>query len=697
MKGERFASFVAKRYTAILICAVLIFAASLSLINQTFVNYDLLSYLPENLNSVEGERILDEVFSVSGSAFLIAENALPKDVIKIKERISQIHGVSRVIWVDDISDISIPAHMLPDEVCDIFYSADNTSTLLLIQFADSAASAETAQAIKEIEKAVGKQGLLSGMSAMMSQTKDEILKEMPLYIALSGALAFAVLSFSLRSFSVSLIILVCAGFAAVYNMGTNFIFPNGISYITQSIAVVLQLAVTLDYSVFLADRYREELRKGAPAAQACRVAVSAAISSLSTSALTTVCGFTALCFMSFSLGFDLGAVMSKGVLLGLLCSLTVLPSMLIIFCKNPKNDNAGFTAPLFRKFIHFTVKHRKRTVIVFAVLLIPAVAAQSFIKLNYDITAAMPSGIPSLAAAEKLKNGFGMASTSFIITDENLPDGDTLNMIEEIESLDGVSSVIALNSFVGPAFSADMLPAQIKEICMQGGYELMAVNSVFSASSTEQNALLDSLHKTVSYYDPDAFITGDSALSKDLAAVTQKDFAVTGAIGIAAVFLVLAVFFKSLPLAGMLVLCVRLASMLNDSLSLLSPDGVSFIVPTVVSSIQLGATVDYAILLSSRFREEKAKGLSPAESAVNAAKLAVSPILQSAAVFIAAALAVYFTGNISIIKDVCLLLASGCAISAAAVIIFLPSLLAVYNEFKLKRKEKTRYAEKINV
>lgn len=696
MKEERFASFVAKRYTAILICAVLIFAASLSLINLTFVNYDLLSYLPENLNSAKGEEILDEVFSVAGSAFLIAENAQPKDVIKIKERISQIHGVSRVIWVDDISDISIPVSMLPDEVCDIFYSDDKSSTLLFIQFTDSAASAKTAQAIKEIEKTVDKKGFISGMSAMMSQTKDELLREMPLYIALSGALAFAVLSFSLRSFSVSLLILICAGIAAVYNMGTNFIFPNGISYITQSIAVVLQLAVTMDYSVFLADRYMEELKKGASATQACKVAVSAAISSLSTSALTTVCGFAALCFMSFSLGFDLGAVMSKGVLLGLLCSLTVLPSMLVVFCKNPKNEPVGFSG-LLKPLIHSTVNHRKRTAMIFASLIIPAVAAQSFVKLNYDITASMPSDMPSIAAAEKLKNDFGMASTSFIITDENIPDGDTLRMIEEIESLDGVSSVIALNSFVGPAFSADMLPAEVKEICMQGGYELMAVNSVFSASSNEQNALLESLHKTVSAYDPDAFITGDSALSKDLATVTKKDFAVTGIIGIAAVFFVLAVFFKSLPLAGMLVLCVRLASMLNDSVSLLSPDGISFIVPTVVSSIQLGATVDYAILLSSRFREEFKKGLSPAESAVNAAKLAAGPIMQSAAVFITAALAVYFTGNISIIKDICLLLASGCAISATTVIIFLPSLLAVYHEFRLKRKEKTRYVSKNSI
>lgn len=697
MKGERFASFVAKRYTAILVCAVLLLAASLSLINQTFINYDLLSYLPEELNSVEGEEILDEVFSVAGSAFLIAENAPPKDVIKIKERISQIHGVSRVIWVDDILDISIPASMLPDEVCDIFYSDNKSSTLLFIQFSDSAASARTAQAIEEIEKAVDKNGFLSGMSAMMSQTKDEMLKEMPLYIALSGALAFAVLSFSLRSFSVSVLILICAGFAAVFNMGTNFIFPSGISYITQSIAVVLQLAVTLDYSVFLADRYREELQKGVSADQACKSAVSAALNSLSTSALTTVCGFAALCFMSFSLGFDLGAVMAKGVLLGLLCSLTVLPSLLVIFCKKQKNEPTEFTQTIFKPIIHFTVKHRKRTVIIFSALLIPAVATQSFVKLNYDITSAMPSGIPSLAAAEKLKNGFGIASTSFIITDENMPDGDTVRMIEEIEALDGVSSVIALNSFVGPAFSADMLPSEIKEICIQGGYELMAVNSVFSASSAEQNTLLDSLHKTVSAYDPDAFITGDSALSKDLATVTEKDFAVTGIIGIAAVFLVLTVFFKSLPLAGMLVLCVRLASMLNDSVSLLSPDGISFIVPTVVSSIQLGATVDYAILLFSRFREETKKGLSPAESAVKAAKLAAGPIMQSAAVFITAALAVYFTGNIGIIKDICLLLASGCAISAAAVIIFLPSLLAVYHEFKAKRKEIVRYVSKNNI
>ncbi|MBQ4338042.1 MAG: MMPL family transporter [Clostridia bacterium] len=691
MKGEKLASFVAKRYAAILVCAVLIFALSLSLINHTFVNYDLLSYLPENLNSVEGEAILDEVFSVAGSAFLISENAQPKDVIKIKERISQIHGVSRVIWVDDISDISIPVSMLPDEVCDIFYSSDKSSTLLFIQFSGSAASVQTAQAIKEIEKAVGKNGFLSGMSAMMSQTKDELLKEMPLYIALSGALAFAVLSFSLRNFSVSLIILVCAGLAAVCNMGTNFIFPSGISYITQSIAVVLQLAVTMDYSVFLADRYREELQKGAPATQACKVAVCAALSSLSTSALTTVCGFAALCFMSFSLGFDLGAVMSKGVLLGLLYSLTVLPSLLVVFCKKPKAEPVEFTQVLFKKFINCCVRHRKRTVTIFVSLIIPALALQSFVKPNYDITAAMPSDIPSLAAAEKLKNDFGMSSTTFVITDASMPDGKTARMIEEAQSIDGVSSVIAVNSFVGPAFSEDMLPAAIKEICIRGGYELMAVNSVFSASSAEQNALLDSLYETVSAYDPNAFITGDSALSKDLAAVTHKDFAVTGIIGTTAVFIVLAIFFKSLPLAGMLVLCVKLASMLNDSVSLLFPDGISFIVPTVVSSIQLGATVDYAILLSSRFREESAKGLTPAESAVNAARLAAGPILQSAAVFISASLAVYFTGNISIIKDVCLLLASGCAISAAAVICLLPSLFAVYHEFILKRKDKIRH------
>lgn len=678
---EKMSKFIAYHPKTILLIATLLLIPSLLGYVGTKINYDILSYLPEDLDSVKGEVILDEVFGNSANAFIVVEDMEAKDVAQIKQKIADVDGVKSVTWTDTIADISIPQSMLPDVLTDIFYSSDGTATMLMVQFENESASAETMSAIKQIKSIMNKQCFMSGMSAIMADTKNLVDKEAPIYIVIAVALALVALSFTMSSYVLPFVLLFALGYAVIYNMGTN-IFLGSISYITQSIAAILQLGVTMDYSVFLMDRYEEELKKVDRSdkngkKEAMSKAISKTFISLAGSSLTTVFGFLALCFMSFTLGLDIGIVMSKGVVLGVASVVVVLPAMLLMFDTPIHRFKHKPHVPSFNKLSDFSVKYRKVLAIVFILLVIPSYVMKNHVNMYYDFTKALPEDMASVSSLAKLKTEFNMATTHFVIVDEDVPAYQVAQMVTEFEEVDGVSNVIALNSFLGAAISESIIPDQIKEICQKGGYRLMMINSVYGTATDEGNAQIDTLLGILAKYDPTGYITGEGALSKDLISVTSRDFVITGIISIAAIFILIAICFKSISIPVILVASIELAILINEACSLITGAEIPFIAPTIISCVQLGATVDYAILMTSRYKEELNSGKDRIDAIRDAAKASSRSIFQSALVFFCATFGVYLICNVNIVKSICAMLARGAVISAIIIMVFMPALLCL--------------------
>ncbi len=676
---EKISYFIARHPKIILTVATILLIPSFFGYISTFVNYDIMSYLPDDIESVRGEDILDKEFGLAANAFLVIDDMSAKDVVKVKNEISQISGVSNITWVDDIADISIPQSMLPDALTDIFYANGGKSTLLMIQFEQGSASSLTMDAIKEIRTKLNKQCFLSGMSAIITDTKILTDSEAPKYIVIAVVLALIALSFTMDSWVLPLVLLTALGYAIIYNLGTNIFMPNGISYITQSVAAILQLGVTMDYSVFLMDRFNEELGKTDDKTEAMAHAVSSTFVSLAGSSLTTVFGFLALCFMSLSLGFDIGIVMAKGVIFGVATVVVVLPAFLLMFYKPIYKFRHKRIIPGFGRITAFVIKHRKAFAILFLILIIPSYIAKSAVPLDYVVSNALPEQLDSVQALGKLKSDFNMATTHFIIIDDDVPSGRVSEMIDEFAAVDGVSGIISLNSFVGPAISEDILPDSIRDICFKNGKQLMMVNSVYTPSSDEENAQVDALTGILKKYDKNGFLTGEGAMSKDLITVTDRDFRITNIISIAAIFILIAVIFKSISIPVLLVAGIELAIFINLAVSLITGANVSFIAPTIISCVQLGATVDYAILMTTRYREEKKNGHGKLEAMQIAAQASDKSIFQSALVFFSATFGVYCVCNIEIVKSICSMLARGAIVSGLVIMIFLPALLICFD------------------
>lgn len=671
---KRFASFVSENAKFILIVALLLVIPSVFGIASAKINYNILSYLPEELDSVKGEVILDRVFGNAGSSFLIVENMKSKDVADLKNKIKSVNGVKNVVWIDDFADISVPYEIFPDAVKNIFYSSDGKSTLLLVQFSGLGASEETMNAIEDIKKITGGQAFISGMSVLMSDTKNVVESEAFIYISVAVAIAFIILSLTLGSVVLPLLIIISIGLAVVYNMGTNFI--GEISYITQSIAAMLQIGVTMDYSVFLSDRYSEELKISNNKKEAMKNAICQTFFSVSGSAMTTVSGFVALCFMSLSLGSDIGFVMIKGVLFGILTSLVILPSLLMNFYNiNPKRNRNLIPNPGIISL--FCLRHKRSFAVLFAVLLIGSYIIKNNVTVYYDFIKALPKNMTSVVSLEKLKSNFGMTSTYFALCSDKTESYDVVKMSDEISDVEGIVSVLSLNSVVGPSIPDDMIPDTISDICRKDGYELMMISSATESSTEKSNIQTEQIKSILKKYDTNAILTGEAALSKDLVDITQKDFRVTGIISIAAVFIVLIFLFKSAIIPAVIISAVELAVFINEGIPFFTGEDVPFIAPTFIGCIQLGATVDYAILMTSRFLEERKKGKSSLKAIEYAVAHSYRSILQSAFVLFGATFGVYCVCNVMLVKSICLMLARGALISAAVIIFFLPLLLFV--------------------
>ena len=679
---KKIALWEAKHPKTVLLLALLLLIPALIGFACTGVNYDILSYLPDELESMQGEQVLDETFNTAGISIVITEDMQPKYTLALKNEILKVEGVSSVIWVDTLADIGIPADALPDVLKNIFYSADGTKTMMLVRYDPAGGEGSDLKAIAQIKTLLGENAFMSGLSVIVDDTREICDSQAPLYIAVAVALALAVMALMMESWFQPLIVLLSLGIAVLYNMGTNF-FLGEISFITQCVAAVLQLGVTMDYSIFLIDRYSEEKEHYSSREEAMAAAVTKSFAALSGSSLTTVFGFLALCFMHLKLGFDIGFVMAKGVLFGILTVVLVLPSIVLIFEKQILKYRHRSFIPDLTKVNVFTLKHKKTFALIFLLLLAPSYLIQKDIDLYYSMNKALPGYLTSMQGFEKLKNDFNMACTQFVIVDDSIPAAKLMEMEKKLENMDGVSSLLAYNSIVGPAIPDDILPDEIMQLCKQDGLQLFLVNSKFDPATPELTAQLQQMEQIVKSYDPNAYITGEGAIEQGLIDTTDRDFAVTAALSVAAIFILIAIVFKSVTLPIILVLSIELAIWLNLSLSVIMGKEASFVDPTVINCIQLGATVDYAILLTTRFREEL-RFAPKQEAMLKAVKMAQQSIFQSAAVFFAATFGVYVVCDIYIVRGMCALLARGAIISEIVIVLFLAPLLVVCEGFIAK-------------
>lgn len=673
---KRIAKFIAYHPKTITIIAVLLLIpAAIGYIN-TFVNYDILSYLPGDLDSVKGENELDETFNSASMSFLVIEDMPSKDVAALKEKIAKVDNVSSVIWVNDIADISIPQEIIPQAVKDIFYSKDGKCTMMLIQYKYKAVTDETMKAIEDVRGLLNNQCFLSGMGVIMKDTRDLADSQAPIFIAIAIAIALVVMTFCMESWIEPWVLLAALCMAVVYNMGTNLIFGQ-ISYITQCIAAILQLGVTMDYSVFLIDRFEEEKPKYADKRDAMASAIQGAFLSLSGSSLTTIFGFLALCFMDLSLGKDIGLVMAKGVVFGVLTVTIVLPALVLQCDKIIHKYRHRSVIPKFDKLNNFVVNHKKVWVAIFVVLFIPSYIMQSNVNVYYSMDRMLPDDIGCIAALNKMKEEFNMATSHFIIVDDSLDASDLVKMENEIKGTAGVTNMVAYNSFVGSGIPDSMIPDELKSIAKSGGRQMILVNTSYVAATDECNEQLTKINNIVKKYDKNGYVTGEGAMYKDLIDITDHDFKLTSVLSILSIFILIAIIFKSISIPTILVMSIELAIFVNKAISFATGTTLSFIAPTIIGCVQLGATVDYAILLTTRFREEMRNGHNKLDAIKIAANASDRSIFQSALVFFGATFGVFLTCDIKIVKEVCLLLARGSLISAGVIVFMLTPLLLV--------------------
>ena len=673
---KRIAKFIAYHpKTITIITVLLLIPAAIGYIN-TFVNYDILSYLPGDLDSVKGENELDETFNSASMSFLVIEDMPSKDVAALKEKIAKVDNVSSVIWVNDIADISIPQEIIPQAVKDIFYSKDGKCTMMLIQYKYKAVTDETMKAIEDVRGLLNNQCFLSGMGVIMKDTRDLADSQAPVFIAIAIAIALVVMTFCMESWVEPWVLLAALCMAVVYNMGTNLIFGQ-ISYITQCIAAILQLGVTMDYSVFLIDRFEEEKPKYADKRDAMASAIQGAFLSLSGSSLTTIFGFLALCFMDLSLGKDIGLVMAKGVVFGVLTVTIVLPALVLQCDKIIHKYRHRSFIPKFDKLNSFVVNHKKVWVAIFVVLFIPSYIMQSNVNVYYSMDKMLPDDIGCIAALNKMKDEFNMATSHFIIVDDSLDASDLVKMENEIKDTAGVTNMVAYNNFVGSGIPDSMIPDELKSIAKSGGRQMILVNTSYVAATDECNEQLTKINNIVKKYDKNGYVTGEGAMYKDLIDITDHDFKLTSVLSILSIFILIAIIFKSISIPTILVMSIELAIFVNKAISFATGTTLSFIAPTIIGCVQLGATVDYAILLTTRFREEMRNGHNKLDAIKIAANASDRSIFQSALVFFGATFGVFLTCDIKIVKEVCLLLARGSLISAGVIVFMLTPLLLV--------------------
>lgn len=669
---EKIADALTRRPKLVVLIAILLLIPSVIGIAATRINYDILSYLPADLDSSKGEKLLEDPFGSAATTMLIVEDMPPAYTADLLRAVEEVPGVSGAIWVSDLLGIQVPVEMLPENVRDMFFADD--STMMIVQYEKPGADEVTMKAIDQVRRICNQKCFLAGFSVIIKDTRDLVNREMPLYVLLSVVLAYLAMSVTIDSWLLPAVLLMGIGLAIVYNFGTN-VFLGEISYITKALAAVLQLGVTTDYSIFLYNRYLEERQECGDSRKAMSRAIVTAFTSLSGSSLTTVAGFLSLCFMRLTLGRDIGIVMAKGVVLGIATVVLVLPAMLLILDGPIHKYRHRSFRPNLDKINGFMIRHRRGFIVVFVLLFPIAIYAQSHAPMYYKLDESLPRDLPSIVANEKLKEDFDMASSHFVVFSDDLSHAQLREMEDKIESLPGITAVVAYDKFVSSAIPEFFVPQAVKEICKQDGLQVMMVNSEYLTASDDVEQQLQQMNEIIKSYDENACITGEAAMTADLISTASVDFKVTNYISLLAIVLIVAWVFRSVSVPVVLVAAIELAIFLNEGVPYFTNIEVAFVAPTIIGCIQLGATVDYAILMATRFREEIRTGKEKTEAILIAAKASDMSIITSALVLFCATMGVACISKIELISSICVMLARGAVISAVMSIFVLPALL----------------------
>ena len=675
----KFGKAVVKLRIPILIISFLLLIPSAIGYFNTRVNYDILTYLPKDIETMKGQDILLDEFGTGAFSFCVVEGMDAKDIAAMRQEMTQVDHVKDVIWYDSILDVSIPMEMLPDDLYDFFNNKDADSTLMAILYDTSMSADETMDAIEEIRSVVKDQCFISGMSAVVTDTKNLSDQEVPIYVLIAVVLAVVVLSLTMDSAIMPLFFLLSIGMAIVYNLGTN-VFKGEISYVTQALAAVLQLGVTMDYSIFLWHSYEEQQdRFQGDKKRAMAHAISGTITSVIGSSITTVAGFIALCFMSFTLGMDLGVVMAKGVLFGVICCVTVLPSMILVFDKVIEKTKHKPIIPDLGIISKWVVRHYKAFVVAFIIILIPAVYGYTHTDVYYDLAGTLPESLDSITANHKLDEQYDMGATHMILADSNLSSKEAKAMLKEIEKVDGVKMALGYDSLVGPGIPKEFIPDDIKDVLESENYQLIVVASEYAVASDEVNEQCSQINQIIKKYDSKAMLIGEAPCTKDLIEITNEDFKRVSAVSIGAIFVIILLVFKSISLPIILVSVIEFAIFINMGIPCYTHTTLPFIASIVIGTIQLGATVDYAILMTNKYKRARSRGAEKQEAITTALEGSVQSVIVSALSFFAATFGVGMYSNIDMISSLCSLMARGAIISMFVVIFILPSMFMVFD------------------
>lgn len=677
--GEK---IVKLRIPILIVSILLLIPAAIGYFN-TRINYDILYYLPKDIDTMQGQDVLMDEFGKGAYALFVCEGMEYKDVANLKTDIENVDHVAQVIWYDSVADLSVPVDVLPDKVKDVFNSKDGDATLMAIFFDTTTSADETMDAIEEIRSISGKQCFLSSMSAIVTDTKNLVNQELVPYVLIAVVLCCIVLAVTMDSFVIPVLFMLSIGMAIIYNLGTN-VFKGEISFITMSLVAVLQLGVTMDYSIFLWGSYKEQRESIADKNEAMAHAIAATITSVTGSSLTTIAGFIALCFMSFTLGLDMGVVMAKGVLLGVICCVTVLPSLILVF------DKAIWKTA--HKTVHlptdglseFVMKHYKLFAIIMVVLWIPALYGNANYNVYYKLDNSLPDYLPSVQANQELNKKFDMNSVEMILCRDDLSQKEVKAMLKEIQNVDGINFALGLDSLTGDLVPDELIPQSAREKMESGGYQLLMLSSKYEVATDEVNAQCNKVEQILKKYDEKGMLIGEAPCTRDLIKITDHDFMVVSAVSILAIFVIILLVLKSISLPVILVAVIELAIYINMALAYFTGTTLPFIASICIGTIQLGATVDYAILMTTRYKKERMAGCSKEEAVKIALSTSIHSIMSSALGFFAATIGVGLYSDVDLIGSLCLLMARGAIISMFVVIFIMPSMYMLLDKLICK-------------
>lgn len=669
--------WIAKHKILIIIISFALLIPSYFGMVATRINYDVLSYLPESLETVEGQDIMVDEFGMGAFSMIVVENMELKDVAALKQEIEGVDHVEKVLWYDSVMDLSVPVEMLPKDLREAFFKGDATMMIALLD--DTTSSDASMDAVTEIRKITSENCFISGMTGIVTDIKQLALHEMPIYVVIAGICSLIVLLLAMDSLVVPLLFLLSIGMAVIYNLGTN-IFLGEISYITKALTAVLQLGVTMDYSIFLLNSYEENKKKYSNDRETAMAhAIAATFKSVIGSSITTVAGFFALCFMTFALGRDMGIVMAKGVLIGVVCCVTFLPAMVLTFDKAIERTKHKPLIPSLDRASAFITKHYKVWLIVFLVMLFPAIYGNSHLQNYYNIDRSLPQTLDSNVANKKLQDTFDMSNIHMVLLKKGMTSQEKGEMLDQIKDVDGVRWALGMDSFVGPAFPDTMIPEDVKNMLESDEYELQFVCSRYKTATEEVNKQIDEIQKIVKKYSPGSMVIGEAPLTKDLEDVTEVDLKTVNIVSILAIFIIIMIVFKSISLPFILVAVIEFAIFVNMAVPFYQGKEVVFVASIVIGCIQLGATVDYAILMTNRYQTERYNGKNKKEAIANAHKSCMKSVIISGCSFFAATFGVGMYTQVDMIGSITNLLSRGAIISTVVVLFVLPAMFMIFD------------------